>query len=93
MSTIASEWRMRRLWRYYSALAADNRRGQAWGREHTVGCGAKRAFGRFRLGAAEPAACTGSSGRSAGAGLPGIPVPRITVSERFALAASAGRPA
>ena len=79
--------------RYYSALAADIRRGQAWGREHTVGCGAKRAVGRSRLGAAKSAACTGSSGRSASAGLPGIPVPRITVSERFALAASAGRPA
>jgi hypothetical protein len=79
-------------WRCYSALAADIRRSQAWGREHTVSCGAERAIGRFRLGAAESAACGGSSGRSASAGLPGIPVPRITVSERFALAASAGRP-
>ena len=39
--------------RYYSALAADIRRSQSWGREHTVGCGAKRAIGRFGLGAAE----------------------------------------
>jgi TonB family protein len=60
-------------WRCYSALAADIRRSQAWSREHTVSCGAERAIGRFRLGAAESAACRGSSGRSASAGLPASP--------------------
>jgi hypothetical protein len=79
-------------WWYCSARAADIGRGQARGRQRTVRCGAQRVVCCCRFGAAESTALTGSSGRCAGTSLFGIPVARITASERFAMAASAARP-
>jgi TonB family protein len=80
-------------WWHCSARAADIGRGQARGRQRIVRCGAQRVVCCCRFGAAESTALTGSSGRRAGASLSDIPVARITASERFAMAASAGRPA